>query len=584
MLRSNVRIEVSFENPVVFAGEQLSAIITFHNTSPASTVTRDRQGSLSTQEPSSPVIGANTGASLGRSASFRHAPAKSMSISRDESRTFFGSQRRVSLSSPLASRTESLLMGFAQLQGFFQLDDGIVDSSAFQHIRTQGIVVGQKGLGYGGSASGGFLRGLTHGIGSLLNKVDEEGGQGNGRSTSAEDSFPIFSTPQSLLFVDLKLAPGESKSYGYHIQIPKTLPPSSRGKAIRISYNLAIGTQRLDTRGRPVPRIILVPFRVFPFIDPFGEMPVHALSEPFVEKQDKALVSQLSDRKPSMKSLFAMVKTKKPAQQQQDALQNKSKQELLHGYISELIATAEKDKHSDTSSRLGDELFKGTLGAGSAVPTSRHPSNLVPESQDVRENIEYFIRYQYLEAEKPFKSTFEIGRTGMRIALVCLSKPIYRVGEDIVILLDFSNAALKCRHVTASLETSETIAEEYARWPPQDIRSMTRRVFVQLSSSSYSTSKTHFDLTIPSSATPQFSTSAISLSWYIQLTFVTSTTSSHSDLIEALMSDTHGMMVRAKSELDCVSVTCQIPITVFPTNQDIGTLLDYSSIVRKWTI
>lgn len=79
-------------------------------------------------------------------------------------------------------------------------------------------------------------------------------------------SVPILSTPQSILFVDLRLAAGESRTYTYSFTLPKGLPPSHRGKAIKVAYNLIIGTQR-PGKGVQQPKVVEIPFRVFPHVE-----------------------------------------------------------------------------------------------------------------------------------------------------------------------------------------------------------------------------------------------------------------------------------------------------------------------------
>lgn len=79
-------------------------------------------------------------------------------------------------------------------------------------------------------------------------------------------SVPILSTPQSILFVDLRLPPGESRSYKFKFTLPKGIPPSHKGKAIKIAYNLVLGTQR-PGKGVVQPTIIEVPFRVLPHVN-----------------------------------------------------------------------------------------------------------------------------------------------------------------------------------------------------------------------------------------------------------------------------------------------------------------------------
>lgn len=166
---------------------------------------------------------------------------------------------------------ESLMMGYAQVMGSFTLDGSLVNQAPFEEVKRKGVVGGQGGGGVVGvdTKNDGWLFGglgwgsIGESIGGLL---------GNGelssikemRSSANSRAIPLLSTPQSILFVDLHLAPGESRAYRYCFTLPKGLPPSHKGKAIRISYNLVIGTQRAATsQHQQQVRQVEIPFRVF---------------------------------------------------------------------------------------------------------------------------------------------------------------------------------------------------------------------------------------------------------------------------------------------------------------------------------
>ncbi|XP_033633824.1 RAB6A-GEF complex partner protein 2-like [Asterias rubens] len=68
----------------------------------------------------------------------------------------------------------------------------------------------------------------------------------------------ILSTEPKILFCDLNLKPGERKTFLYHETIPNDAPPSYRGQAVKYSYKVTIGTQRVNC---PI-RLLRVPFRV----------------------------------------------------------------------------------------------------------------------------------------------------------------------------------------------------------------------------------------------------------------------------------------------------------------------------------
>lgn len=73
-----------------------------------------------------------------------------------------------------------------------------------------------------------------------------------------ERGMTVLSTKPRILFCDLKLGAGESKSYMYEDVIPADSPPSYKGQAVKYSYKITIGAQKLN---HPT-RLIRIPFRV----------------------------------------------------------------------------------------------------------------------------------------------------------------------------------------------------------------------------------------------------------------------------------------------------------------------------------
>lgn len=425
-----------------------------------------------------------------------------------------------------AKLTHGLLMGYVQLQGYYVLDEELINTEEFAHVKNQGVVVGPNGgIGYKSQSSGGLLQGLASGLGSLLQIRDSDSNsssEGLGRRVSfgrsskrsrysssrlingKNDAIPIFSTPQSLLFVDLKLSPGESKSFSYKLELPPSLPPSCRAKSIRIHYNLVIGIQKLDSRGRPQPKTTLVPFRVFPHVDKYGQQYTHDLQTPIVLQKDQASVVQLpSDRYLSSEKIFGKAVADHP-----DSVENGRASFVSH--IEGLFS-------SDPNVR--NQLLSQQIDLQAA------PKNRKTTTQD---NIDFFCRYHHtFDNVKPMRSRFDIGRAGRRIATVILSKPVYRVGENIVFVVEYANADLKCFHITASLETEEFISQDVLR-KREDPGDITRRVYSQSTMSTYSLNKSTFEFAIPATATPQFSTSSIALKWNLKLDFITSPTDASS--------------------------------------------------------
>lgn len=176
--------------------------------------------------------------------------------------------------------SQALLMGYAQISASFTVDGSLINQSVFDEVKRKGVVGGQPGAGGlpgrpnstsndrsrkgGGGFWGAFKwNAIEESINGLLSN-NELDGLREMRGVASSRSIPLLSTPQSLLFVDLRLAPGEEQSYAFAFKLPRGLPASHKGKAIKISYNLVIGTQRpsAPNESQRVNRIN-IPFRVF---------------------------------------------------------------------------------------------------------------------------------------------------------------------------------------------------------------------------------------------------------------------------------------------------------------------------------
>ena len=165
---------------------------------------------------------------------------------------------------------EFLMMGYAHVQGSFTVDGSLVNQSSFEDIKRKGVVGSHGGGGVVGVEKSKMENGLLGSIG--LGSIRESlGGLLGGtepssiremRGIAKSRVVPLISTPQSILFVDLQLNPGESRSFGFSFTLPTGLPPTYKGRAIKISYNLVLGTQRAGSADSQHIRQVEVPFRV----------------------------------------------------------------------------------------------------------------------------------------------------------------------------------------------------------------------------------------------------------------------------------------------------------------------------------
>ncbi|KAL2888791.1 hypothetical protein HOO65_030292 [Ceratocystis lukuohia] len=412
--------------------------------------------------------------------------------------------RRQSILSPgKQTQPEVLMMGFAQLQGSFSLDGSLVNLSPFDQVKRKGVVAGQGGGVVGVETvkrDSGFF-----GWGSFKSSISELMGN-NELSTIQEmrgavksKSIPLLSTPQSILFVDLQLAPGESKSFEYVFMLPRGLPPSHKGKAIKINYSLVVGTQRVGGHKEHQVRTIDVPFRILGSVNGRGEILGHDLMNPYIILQDLAKTKALTK---------STSRTRTPKKQGPPVPQD-TKEGFL-AYVGDILQPA-----SPTASG------RSVLLSPTAMANSPRRPSMFEEPSSVKESIDLAILRSNMALDgQQSPNKFEIARNGQRVAVVMLSRPAYRLGETVTIAIDFSKSEIPSYAVHAALETTEKIDSSLAVRSEASIHRATRKTVASMSEATLYSRRFVFTPTIPISATPQFITSGVSLEWKVRLEFV----------------------------------------------------------------
>ncbi|KAL1884335.1 hypothetical protein VTK73DRAFT_29 [Phialemonium thermophilum] len=422
--------------------------------------------------------------------------------------------RRISNQTPQTSAkmAEILMMGYAQVQGTFSLDGSLVDLAPFEQVKRKAVVGGHGGGVVGVETSrreSGLFRSL--GWSSLTNSIGEFLG-GNELSTIKEmrgvassKSVPLLSTPQSILFVDLRLGPGESRSYDYSFRLPRGLPPTHRGKAIKISYSLVVGTQRPGGVKEQQIKSVEVPFRVLGSVNSHGEILGHDLMTPYMILQDQAQIREISH-----------AHHKQTSAKRKDSGAPTTTVNSFLSYVDQLLARPQ-------------EGSRRALLSPSATPSLERPSSpsafddVVTTPPTAKEAIDMAIlRSNLTEKGQQASNRFEIARNGRRLGVVMLTRPAYRLGETVNLVMDFSGAELPCYAVHAALETAERVDPSLALRSEASVHRVTRKVIANSSEVVLYARRFVFNPTIPVSATPEFVTSVVSLEWKVRLEFVVS--------------------------------------------------------------
>ncbi|KAI1117448.1 Rgp1-domain-containing protein [Nemania sp. NC0429] len=403
----------------------------------------------------------------------------------------------------VARLPESLMMGYAQVQGSFTLDGSLINLGPFEAVKRKAVLGGQGGgvIGVESSKrSSGFL--TSFGWGGIGNSIGELLGGGEFssikemRGVASSKSIPLLSTPQSILFVDLQLGPGESQTYEYAFRLPKGLPPTHRGRAIKITYSLVVGTQRAGGAKEQQVRSVDIPFRVLGSVNSYGEILGHDLLSPYILLRDQARV-QPHDKAPNSSTLTKQTKPDPPTSNINDLLT----------YVDELL------------DRPRDGL--GLLSPTATAAPSRRSSFLGGDSTTAKQAIDFAIMRSNMSSESGQSSNrFAIARNGQRVGVIMLARPAYRLGETVSMVIDFSGAEIPCYAVHAALETSEHVDVSLALRSEASIHRVTRKVYSSSSEVTMFARRIVFNPTIPITATPEFITSGLHLEWKIRVEFV----------------------------------------------------------------
>ncbi|KAL9037159.1 MAG: hypothetical protein Q9214_005822, partial [Letrouitia sp. 1 TL-2023] len=457
------------------------------------------------------------------------------------------------------SSPEVLLMGFGQIIGSFELDGSLVSQTPFEEVKRKGVIGNQSGGGIVRADTTqretGILRSLGwdqigESLGNLL-KGGEMTGAGETLGTNGTRSIPVLSTPQAVLFVDLSLEPGESKSFVYRHGLPNGIPPTYHGKAMKTCYSLVIGVQRIAAPlQKHKMRHINVPFRVLPSVNEQGDVLGHDLLSPHVIIHDRALISTSQELDPYPTSF-------------QESLNqgiSKTSRRDFSLYLNHLLHELSRNS-SHGHLTPSDVITKG----------SSTPKEDLGSTKDAIESA--ILRSNLPSSSKMSLNRYEIMKSGDRVAVIILTRPACRLGETVLAVIDFQRSTIPCHSLLATLETSETVEPELALRSKASIRRISRRVYASRLESAISADRIEFDPMIPINATPEFVTSGVRLEWSLRFRFVTQrqldqindgeTSDTPTNLVEKISEDEKGSIIAAVESMSSETIDVSVPLRVY---------------------
>ncbi|KAF8060802.1 Rgp1-domain-containing protein [Lyophyllum atratum] len=353
--------------------------------------------------------------------------------------------------------------------------------------------------------------GLGLGIpGAGTTVVDEE--------IDPEAPLPTFEVQPTMLAVDLSLLPGESRSYTYSILLPDNLPPTFKGRSVKFSYELVIGTCRAGSSGGPgsasansVSRVMKVPIRMY------NHVVVGRTPRPY----DVLWPISKGAMTPSPESQGKVV------EETGKTIKRLGKVPLIPSPLASSAIGGTFDDLQDYARRLLTSFpdpgasgvrIKLPAEAISPVPQSAAPNGIMDATwptedgkrleremeraeeggmSGCREAVEILTR-------NPKKASYDVNKDGVKVAVLTFTKAAYRLGETVLGVVELNQRTSRARvlQLSAILEAHESLPSTIS---PQSSSRHLRRVHAEHHSSfTASTLRTTFALDIPSDASPAF--------------------------------------------------------------------------------
>ncbi|KAI0809293.1 Rgp1-domain-containing protein [Irpex lacteus] len=320
------------------------------------------------------------------------------------------------------------------------------------------------------------------------------------RLTNAQDDddvdeeipLPTFEVQPAMLAVDLKLRPGESRSYTYELDLPHNLPPSYRGRTLKLSYEFIIGICRSSTSSSTGPgsssRVVKVPIRIYNHVSLGAKQIPYDLLWPATFR---------NSTRPPQRTVATVVEVRNPMKKFQP-------------YRSLATSPTQADTKGSLRSYARDLAFRTSKG-GVEEPASGLSISKVGVAQRFAEDMPLETEVSCREAvevltRNPKKLSFDVNKDGTKVAVLTFTKSAYRLGETVLGVVELNARASRARvlKLSALLEAHESLPDCLAQPLPASSRQLRRVHAEHHCSFMTSTLRTSFSLDIPPDASPAF--------------------------------------------------------------------------------
>ncbi|XP_029439049.1 RAB6A-GEF complex partner protein 2 isoform X3 [Rhinatrema bivittatum] len=174
---------------------------------------------------------------------------------------------------------------------------------------------------------------------------------------------------------------------------------------------------------------------------------------------------------------------------------------------------------------------------------------------------------------------YNISNSRGKVGTFCIFKTVYKIGEDIIGTFNFSEGDIPCLQYCVSLQSEESVHEEFQRRRGQPVSYSTH---TRHQESCLHTSSSNFSLPIPLSSTPGFSTNIVTLKWRLHFEFVTS----REPVEVPTLPENHAepLTWTGAEYIDVDTFSWNLPIKVLPTNPVLASYVSQISSMNSITL
>ncbi|SMN21097.1 similar to Saccharomyces cerevisiae YDR137W RGP1 Subunit of a Golgi membrane exchange factor (Ric1p-Rgp1p) that catalyzes nucleotide exchange on Ypt6p [Maudiozyma saulgeensis] len=420
------------------------------------------------------------------------------------------------------------------------------------------------------------------------------------------DNLPFLVIPQSLLFPELTLRPGEVKSYHFKSnKLPNDLCPSYKySENMAINYYVEFGVNKVESN-QISPLFIKSPIYISPLVTSEGCQYTSELgSKPYIMEPGtiKEVVQTPNVTRKHSTDLSTPFNRRKSSISIRRDVPEIEVEKLKNSFVDLIKKTENYDDIEDLVDfqlnlqfgKQENDSITNSIKTNTATDSTDSKLIFNQISNSSKENISSLKRLPLstltsvtlasssvegtrLEPQlvNPQKN-YIINRNGETIATAAFSKIVYTVTDDINITIQLAdNPNLSVSGINASLELIEVINSNYlndtvaGNAKNHNIRTISSARVVSFDE----TGLIPLKLTIPKSPMnlmpSQFKTNVFQVKWSLLLRFILIPKSSSSNVFE-FYGDKKGIFFHSTENIEGEEFDCRVPISILPTTKDMG--------------